>query len=1013
MRLPYLIRTLVPLALALFTLLPAFGQTHAELTGKTLTLKIEGGVAPFATSGTQVLKLDSPATGQYTVDTNGARTSFGTYTYSTSNIGAKLDLQGYFATGPATIELYNFIAASGTGRFETYMNGVGSNNHGTYTLGDGSTGGATTAPVISGATSLTATVGQPFSYQVITDPVATSFQNMGGNATIQLNTLTGLVTGTFATAGTFTFSVQAINAAGTSATTTYTVVVTAGGTNGGGNTGNGGEKYAGRYLGKLGTRTGTTTNARFADYDVTIARDGTVTAAVAGAAQAFTGTVASNGIITFTGGAGRTQYGITQALVEGTTFMSSYGTAVSGVQYRFEWSTSFTPGGTPIVAAPEIGAVAGTYAGQQFFALGDAAATGLFGEFVATVTPGGVLTALAGTLTGRVDAQGNVTFDRGGANLAFGYTTGTIANGRLAAIGQVIVNNIVVATYRIDAPRSGTGTTTVATAAAAPSNLVGYRNRVGQTFELQVTGSGSGAVWGTDVYTDDSSVARAAVHAGVIAVGETKVLTLTVLPGRSSYVSSTRNGVTSASWGAWGGSYTFAAGGTAVTGTATAKPALALSGDTRPSTLSAGGRLVLPINVTGGGTYTYQWYLNGTAISGATANPYIVESVGAAHAGAYTVDVTNALGTSRLTAGTVTVTSVGAPVIALQPINRTVLPGGTFTLATNASGADNTYQWYRNGVALAGETGPILLRQNVTASDAGDYTVRISNAAGSVTSTAGAVTLSANASRPANLSVRANVAAGQSIIPGFFLQGVGTKRVIVRAVGSGLIPYGVTGVMANPKLEVYRGTTKVAESDDWDGAAATTAVFNSVGAFPLTAGSKDAALVTNLTAGVGYTVVVSGVGNTGGVVLTEVYDADAAGTSTSTITNASVRGQAGAGSSTLILGFVIAGEGSRSLLVRGVGPKLASYGVTGTLADPRLQIYDSSDRAVLANDDWGQADFVGELVQATDFLGTFRLDPGSKDAATLALLPPGAYTVHVSGPAGATGETLVEVYDVP
>ncbi len=92
-----------------------------------------------------------------------------------------------------------------------------------------------------------------------------------------------------------------------------------------------------------------------------------------------------------------------------------------------------------------------------------------------------------------------------------------------------------------------------------PGNLTAYRGKVGQTFRFLVTGSTSGSVWGTDVYTDDSHLATAAVHAGVLREGEKGVVTVTILPGRASYEGSTRFGVTSKSYGAWSGSFQFEA----------------------------------------------------------------------------------------------------------------------------------------------------------------------------------------------------------------------------------------------------------------------------------------------------------------------------------------------------------------------------------------------------------------------------------------------------------------------
>ena len=95
-----------------------------------------------------------------------------------------------------------------------------------------------------------------------------------------------------------------------------------------------------------------------------------------------------------------------------------------------------------------------------------------------------------------------------------------------------------------------------------------------------------------------------------------------------------RNGVSSASWPAWSGSYSFAGAG-AVVGVpvATAVPQVAAGFVAGTSALAAGGRLVCPVTVTGGGTYSYRWYLNGGLIQGATANPYIVESLTAANGG--------------------------------------------------------------------------------------------------------------------------------------------------------------------------------------------------------------------------------------------------------------------------------------------------------------------------------------------------------------------------------------------
>jgi len=70
-------------------------------------------------------------------------------------------------------------------------------------------------------------------------------------------------------------------------------------------------------------------------------------------------------------------------------------------------------------------------------------------------------------------------------------------------------------------------------------------------------GGSAGSVWGTDIYTNDSSIGTAAVHAGLITFNSGGKVTLELVEGKASYEGSTRNGVTSSSYGNWGGSYRF------------------------------------------------------------------------------------------------------------------------------------------------------------------------------------------------------------------------------------------------------------------------------------------------------------------------------------------------------------------------------------------------------------------------------------------------------------------------
>jgi len=89
------------------------------------------------------------------------------------------------------------------------------------------------------------------------------------------------------------------------------------------------------------------------------------------------------------------------------------------------------------------------------------------------------------------------------------------------------------------------------------------RARSGEQFTYTCPGNGSpSTVWGTDIYTDDSSICTAAVHAGLISFASGGTVTIAIRPGRDSFTGSTRNGVATGSWGAWGGSFVFVTPGT-------------------------------------------------------------------------------------------------------------------------------------------------------------------------------------------------------------------------------------------------------------------------------------------------------------------------------------------------------------------------------------------------------------------------------------------------------------------
>lgn len=109
-------------------------------------------------------------------------------------------------------------------------------------------------------------------------------------------------------------------------------------------------------------------------------------------------------------------------------------------------------------------------------------------------------------------------------------------------------------------------------------------------------------------------------------------------------------------------------------------------------------------------------------------------------------------------------------------------------------------------------------------------------------------------------------------------------------------------------------------------------------------------------------------------------------------------------------GFVLRDQ-TTQVLVRAVGPGMAAFGVPNVMVDPRLQVRGESGAVVAENDNWtANLAEVNALTAAFGRAGAFTLSPNSKDAAVLVTLPPGAYTVSVTGVGGVGGDVLAEVY---
>lgn len=263
-----------------------------------------------------------------------------------------------------------------------------------------------------------------------------------------------------------------------------------------------------------------------------------------------------------------------------------------------------------------------------------------------------------------------------------------------------------------------------------------------------------------------------------------------------------------------------------------------------------------------------------------------------------------------------------------------------------------------------------------------------------------------------NLSSRAIIGNGEDIlISGVVVADTVNKRYLSRAIGPGLAMFGTSGILADPSLSIFTGKgAEIYRNSGWQNgsnAAELAQLAKSVGAFPLTTGSADSALTAEISNG-SYSLHVHSPTAQSGIGLAEFYELDDSGRTLNLSSRAVVR----AGDGALIGGFVVRGPAYKRLLIRAIGPTLRSFGITQPLLDPSLEIY-AGQTIVGSNDRWSAVGGGTVIEAATKSVGAFTLPPGSEDAALLVTLPPGAYTVKVTGKGGGEGVALLEIYDVP
>lgn len=222
------------------------------------------------------------------------------------------------------------------------------------------------------------------------------------------------------------------------------------------------------------------------------------------------------------------------------------------------------------------------------------------------------------------------------------------------------------------------------------------------------------------------------------------------------------------------------------------------------------------------------------------------------------------------------------------------------------------------------------------------------------------------------------------------------KKVIVRGAGP-------TANSATPNVElVHFWFGVVGSSANWT--PADNSLLATLPTFVHPATAREAALVTTINPSSGYTAILSHLNTSQDLAVVEVYDV----TGAPVLVHSSTRGDIENAGAAFTASFSLsASSGPRRLLIRGIGPGLATLGVPGVLNDPILTVLNATQQSVASNDNWSSSD-AAVMTQ----VGAFALPNGSRDAAVITDFQPGTYTVRVSDKNGGTGSLLIEVYDL-
>ena len=304
----------------------------------------------------------------------------------------------------------------------------------------------------------------------------------------------------------------------------------------------------------------------------------------------------------------------------------------------------------------------------------------------------------------------------------------------------------------------------------------------------------------------------------------------------------------------------------AVLAVSSAAVAPSITAPPKSDSITAGQSVTFTATATGTAPLSYQWYLGGTAISGATSSSYSIQNAQAANAGTYTVTVSNGTLPNATSSGAVLVVNPPpvAPSIATQPPTQTVTAGQNVTFTVAATGtAPLAYQWYLGAAVISGATSASYTISNVQASNAGTYTVTVSNGTlPNATSTGAVLTVNPAPVAPSITTqpLTQTVTAGQNVA--FTVAATGTAPLAYQwylgaatISGATSASYAITNVQS-----ANAGTYTVTVSNGTLPNATSTGAVLTVNPAPVAPSITTQPLTQTVTAGqnVTFTVVATG-----------------------------------------------------------------------------------------------------------------------------------------------------------